>query len=470
VISGNLCVRGESMNTQRVLALLLVLSLRVVAQGGDARTTPKSDDRLKADVLLIVAHPDDETGVSAYVAQLLDQGRRVAAVYLTHGEAGHNNMGRERAASLGAVREMELRHALTQLGVENVWFLGGRDTPSQDVLQSLANWHHGAVLEDVVRIVRLTRPYVILTWQPGFFIGENHGDHQAAGVVATEAFDLAGDPSIFPAQAAQPRHVNETLLEGLQPWQPEKIYFFSDASDDKQFKGKGPSYPLTEVSRKRNLLYWRIAIDEFRFHRTQYRSYIEKLESMNDEQITKIAAADQDGWATPVQFIFGKSIVPGSATGDIFEGVSAAPMAYVRPAAPAPVQHTGISAVIGGPWSFYEAFRHAHGLDQLPQAEVPEIAIAAATTLQVPLILRNDTNETAEVSLATDLPEGWAQKDGSHRYLLSAGDVVSVQIELAAPAKKSDQVAELAFRASSAGRPIGIVKMRVRVGSGGLPQ
>lgn len=458
------------MNVQRVLALLLVLSLRMAAQQSNAHTTPKPDERFKADVLLIVAHPDDETGVSAYLAQLLDQGKRVAAVYLTHGEAGHNNMGRERAASLGAVREIELRRALAELGVENVWFLGGRDTPSQDVLQSLANWHHGAALEDVVRIVRLTRPYVILTWLPGFFIGENHGDHQAAGVVATEAFDLAGDPSIFPAQVAQPRHVNETLLEGLQPWQPEKIYFFSDASDDKQFKGKGPSYPVTEVSGKRNLLYWRIAMNEFRFHRTQYRSYIEKLDSMNDEELAKIAGADQDGWATSVQFIFGKSTVPGSATGDIFEGVRAAPIAYVRPAAPAPVQHAGVSVVIGGPWSSYEAFRRAHGLDQLPQVEVPEIAIAAATTLQVPLILRNDTNEAAEVSLAATVPEGWAQKDESQKYLLFPGEIVPVQVELTVPAKKSDQVAELAFRASSAGRPIGLVKMRVRVGSGGLPQ
>lgn len=463
------------MNIQRVLAFVLVLSLRVIAQEGDIRPTPKPDDRFKADVLLVVAHPDDESGVSAYLAQLLDQGKRVAAVYLTHGEAGHNNMGRERAGSLGAAREMELRHALAQLGVENVWFLGGRDTPTQDVLQSLANWHHGAALEDVVRIVRLTRPYVILTWLPGFFMGENHGDHQASGVVATEAFDLAGDPAIFPAQIAQPRHVNETLLEGLQPWQPQKIYFFSDASDDKQFQGRGPSYPVTEVSRKRNLPYWRVAMNEFRFHRTQYRSYIEKLDGMNDEQLAKIAAADQDGWATPVQFIFGKSIVPGSATGDIFEGVKAAPMAYVRPAPPAPVQRTGseaISEVIGGPWSFYENFRRAHGLDQLPQAEVPEITIAAASTLQVPFILRNDTNEVAEVSLAAILPEGWAQKEkeGSQRYLLPPGDLFPIQIELTAPGKKSEHIEELAFRASSAGRSIGLVKMRVRVGSGGLPQ
>jgi LmbE family N-acetylglucosaminyl deacetylase len=232
------------MNIRRVLALLLILSLRAAAQTAaktdSPHTAPKADERMKADVLLVVAHPDDETGVSAYLAQLLDQGKRVAAVYLTHGEAGHNNMGRERGVSLGTVREMELRHAMTQLGIQNVWFLEGKDTPSQDVLQSLGNWRHGTNLEDVVRIVRLTRPDVIITWLPGIFIGENHGDHQAAGVLAVEAFDTAGDPAVFPAQLAQSRHVNETLLEGLQPWQPQKIYFFSDASDDKLIKGKGP--------------------------------------------------------------------------------------------------------------------------------------------------------------------------------------------------------------------------------------
>lgn len=160
------------MKTWRALALLLLLSIFTLAQPSAPHRAPKADDRLKADVLLIVAHPDDETGVSAYLAQLMDQGKRVAAVYLTHGEAGHNNMGSERAASLGASREMELRHALNYLGVQNVWFLGGRDTPSQDVLRSLANWHHGQALEDVVRMIRITRPYVILTWLPGIYIGE----------------------------------------------------------------------------------------------------------------------------------------------------------------------------------------------------------------------------------------------------------------------------------------------------------
>jgi len=457
------------MNLRRVLALCLVLCLSALAQDSAAQAPPK-DDRFKADVLLIVAHPDDETGVSAYLAQLLDQGKRVAAVYLTHGEAGHNNMGRERGPSLGAAREMELRHAMTQLGVQNVWFLDGKDTPSQDVLQSLANWHHGTSLEEVVRMVRITRPSVIITWLPAIFIGENHGDHQAAGVLAVEAFDSAGDPSVFPAQLAQPRKVNETMLEGLTPWQPQKIYFFSDASDDKQFKGKGPEYPTTPVSPTRHLPYWRIAIEEFRFHLTQYRSYIDKLGTLNEEQLTKLAGADQDGWSGPVQLIFGRSLVSGTATGDVFEGIKPGPFAFVRPAAANPVQHSGLSIEIGGPWHYYENYRRAHDLTQIPKAETPEISVAAGTILQVPVILRNDGGEPAEIVLSMTLPDGWALKNPLAHYRLAPGDLFPLEIEVTTAGKKSDQISEIACRAEAAGHEIGIVKLRVRLAGGGLPQ
>ena len=237
------------MTTLRWMAILAVL-VPVAAAQTPTPTPPllKPDERLKVDVLLVVAHPDDETGVVPYLVQLIDQGKHVAVVYTTHGEAGHNNMGPERAASLGVARELELRHALESVGVNNVWFLSGRDTPSQNVLESLANWHNGQLEEEMVRMVRILRPEVIITWMPGFFVGENHGDHQAAGVLATEAFDSAGDPAIFPAQLAGPTKVNETLLDGLQPWQTKKLYYFPDAADD-IFKGTGPTYQTSGTSR-----------------------------------------------------------------------------------------------------------------------------------------------------------------------------------------------------------------------------
>ena len=470
------------MIIRRVLVLFLVLCLKAAAQTEAPhppeashppevpRAAPKADDRMKADVLLIVAHPDDETGVSAYLAQLLDQGKRVAAVYLTHGEAGHNNMGRERANSLGAVREMELRHAMTQLGIQNVWFLEGKDTPSQDVLQSLGNWGHGANLEDVVRMVRLTRPEIILTWLPGIFIGENHGDHQASGVLAVEAFDSAGDPAVFPSQLAQPRKINETLLEGLQPWQPQKIYFFSDASDDKLIKGKGPQYPTTAISPSRHIPYWRVSMDIFRFHLTQYRTYIEKLQSLNDEQLEKLAGADQDSWSTPVELIFGKSLVQSTPTADVFDGIQPQAPPFDRLPSPNPKEHKGLSIEIGGPWNFYEDFWAAHDLTDLPKPEIPEIAVAAGTILQLPVILRNDDKEPAEVTLTTKLPDGWTLKNPLPHYKLSPGDILPIEVEFTTPPKKTDQISELSCRSEAAGREIGTVKFRVKLVGGALPQ
>src|SRR6266852_1547171 len=216
-----------------VVFALLWAPLRIAAQ--EAKALPVADERYKADILLVVAHPDDEGAATPYLARALDEGKRVAVAFGTRGSSGANEAGTEQAAALGAIREIEARRALETLGIHNVWFLGGKDTASQNVLQSLANWDHGVALEQLVRLVRLTRPGVMLTFLPGTFIGEDHGDHQAAGLLATETFDLAGDSTSFPEQLAGPTKRLEPFLENLRPWQPKKIYYFPDADREDIF-------------------------------------------------------------------------------------------------------------------------------------------------------------------------------------------------------------------------------------------
>jgi LmbE family N-acetylglucosaminyl deacetylase len=123
----------------------------------------------------------------------------------TNGDGGGNSVGNEAGASLGQMREIEARRALAAYGISNVWFLAGHDTPGQNVLRSLDSWNHGRALDEVVRLVRITQPDVILTWLPDAVVGENHDDHQASSVLAVEAFDAAGDPTIFPEQVSPPR-------------------------------------------------------------------------------------------------------------------------------------------------------------------------------------------------------------------------------------------------------------------------
>ena len=456
------------MKLRQSFSVLIVFVATLGAQTPKSPPAPQPDERLKADVLLIVAHPDDETGVSSYLAQLLDQHKRVAAIYLTRGEAGHNNMGPERAAALGAVREMELRRAMTKIGIDNVWFLGGLDTPSQDVLQSLGRWHHGAALEEVVRMVRLTRPEVIITWLPAVFIGENHGDHQASGVLATEAFDMAGDASVFPAQLAAPVHTNETLLEGLRPWQPKKIYYFSDAQEQGQFKISGPQYLATGISPERKLPYWRIALEAFQFHLSQYRGYIEGWGNLDDQQFAAKVKADE--WDGPVQLTFGKSNVGGSVTSDVFEGIKPGEIAFAPPAAEVPQLQAGLAMKLAGPWGFYEVFRRAHALQHLPQAAVPEIAITSGTTLQIPLVVGNNTAAAKEITVSVTLPEGWATQSATATYTIRAGDQLPVNLALDAPKTTSSKMEEIVCSAQADGATVSTVKLHVRRRSGGLPQ
>src|SRR5207248_10916942 len=156
-------------------------------------------------------------------------------------------------------------------GISHVWFLNGPDTPSQDVLNSLETWDHGDSLGRLDRIVRLTRPSVIVTWLPACVAGENHGDHQASGVLATEAFDMAGDPTVFPEQVTPPRNRGDinNLTEGLRPWQAQKIYYVTDASHTDFLANKGPQYSSTDKSPARGVRYSRLPAEECAYHRTQ---------------------------------------------------------------------------------------------------------------------------------------------------------------------------------------------------------
>jgi LmbE family N-acetylglucosaminyl deacetylase len=286
------------------------------------------DSRFKADIIIVAAHPDDETLVTAYLArEIFDHHKRVAVVYGTRGDGGNNDIGPEQALVMGQIREIEARRALATLGISNVWFLTGRDTPSQNVLNSLERCGHGSNLDQLVRIVRitrpsviLTRPSVILTFLPDFTTGENQADHQAAGVLATEAFDLAGDPTTFPEHVSPVTNPdgNMNMTEGLRTWQSEKIYYFHNPTYD-IFSGRGPQYSSDEISPSRHLKYDVLAAETFSQHRTQdgdrVRHAIEDgtLEHSNDGGAQLVTQ--------PVKLILGRSLVACATSDDVFTGI-----------------------------------------------------------------------------------------------------------------------------------------------------
>ncbi|MGA8595448.1 MAG: PIG-L family deacetylase [Bryobacteraceae bacterium] len=430
-----------------------------------APPSPSPDDRYKADILVIVAHPDDETEITGYLARAIyEEHRRVAVIFGTLGDSGGNDMGYEQAASLGAEREIEARRALASFQVMNVWFLGCPDTPGQDVLRSLETWNHGTALAKAVRLVRLTRPEVILTWAPLYVAGENHGDHQAAGVIATEAFDLAGDATAFPEQITAPRDRWDVgnLTEGLHPWQPKKIYYFSDASHTEFLHGRGPSYSTMDVSPSHRAPYYRLAAEEMSFHLTQG----------DTGQMAKnaIAKGDFKYFEEPVQLIFGKSLVKSSPTGDIFEGVSSAKLSFAPPPGYRTPELKGLTLELGGPWAFYRAFWKAHGIEHLAGLLQPEVQISPGQRLHVPLLVSNGEHEAHRVSLSIQAPTGWKQLAGPALYLVRVFDMYPAETVLEAPQTTETGWQKITFEANAEGRPIGSVTLRVKLDPGQLPQ
>ncbi|MGH9615266.1 MAG: PIG-L family deacetylase [Acidobacteriaceae bacterium] len=421
---------------------------------------PPPDKRYKADILVIVAHPDDDTGVSTYLAKaVLDEGKRVAVIFTNRGNSGPNAVGMEQSKALADVREIEARRALATLGITNVWFLRGQDTPTQDVLHSLETLGHGAALEEVVRIIRLTRPSVIITWMPAYVAGENHGDHQAASVTAVEAFDLAGNPTAFPEQLEAPRQHDgiANYGEGLHPWQVKKIYFFSDATHPDFLKGHGPTYLASDISRTKKIPFSDIARQMWK----QYATQIDFSQQVLNYFIN-----------LPEHLVLGKSLVPSPVDADVWTGVNNKPIGFVPRPEFTPSAETGISLELGGPWAFYQDFYRAHGLKSMEHlVDPPQSALSADRQLWVPLLLKNGSSAAADITLHADMPSGWSGNTEDRVYHLDAGATYPIELFLTAPAGSTGKTPQmLRWTASENGAPVGKAKLLVYLEYNDVPQ
>jgi len=467
---------GRFLHRSVGLVCCMAAAFAQVVMAQNPAISPPPDERFKADILVIVGHPDDESLIAGYLARaVLDEHRQVAVVYATRGDAGQNLVGFEQAHALAEIREDEARHALGSIGIHHAWFLRAPDTPYPDVpdvLRSLDSWNHGNVLGEMVRFIRLTRPEVVITMLPDIVVGENHEDHQASGVVATEAFDIAGDPTWFPEQVTAPedRLWYSNLMEGLHIWQAKKLYYFTDASHLDFVKGQGPEYSMTAISPSQHVSYGRLAAKETSFHQTQY----------DGDPAAALAAGDMSYYEQPLTFILGKSMVGGSVAGDIFQGVVSGPVSfhpvrgYQRPPTLNQGQGADFSIELGGGWAFYRQFWPAHNLDSLPRLLAPELGVGGGQNFPVPLLLHNNTDGSVTFVLRAQLPPGWSLDSNSAQYahhplpvnafLVGAHDYFPVRIRLVAPQVSKPAWQEITWSAEADGRSAGSATLKVYVG------
>ena len=210
----------------RIFLLCICIAYGPMGSARGAESSPPARQGaalLKTDLMGVFAHPDDETGVAATVAHYaLGKGLAVAHVYATRGEGGGNMVGRQSGAALGLLREAELKDCLNLLGVRFCYFLDRLDWAyTESAAATLRHWNREETLSRLVKIIRLVRPEVMVTMNPAPVPGQ-HGHHQAVGILATEAFAAAADPARFPDQI---------LKEGLNAWQPRKLYYGGGRSE-----------------------------------------------------------------------------------------------------------------------------------------------------------------------------------------------------------------------------------------------
>jgi LmbE family N-acetylglucosaminyl deacetylase len=213
-----------SMSTfARALSALAVLCLStpvLAAQDGGPRTGGavrlEQERRYLANgrrVLLIAAHPDDEDNrLTAILSRGL--GAETAYLSLTRGEGGQNLIGRELGSTLGVLRSEELLAARAVDGAHQYFTRAFDFGFSKTPAEVFRFWPRDSVLKDMVRIIRRFQPQVIISMFSGT-ARDGHGQHQVAGMLAREAFDLAGDSTRF-------RDLWREEL--LPPWTPLKFY------------------------------------------------------------------------------------------------------------------------------------------------------------------------------------------------------------------------------------------------------
>ena len=164
---------------------------------------PKLPDRDWSRILCVVAHPDDmEYGASAAVAHWARQGKQVAYLLLTSGEAGMQLPPEE----VGPLRAQEQQQACAVVGVETLRIL---NHPDGMLVYGLD------LRRDIARMVREFRPDAVVTanFDIEAYGGLNQADHRVAGLATIDGVRDADNTWIF----------RELIDEGLPKWHAKAL-------------------------------------------------------------------------------------------------------------------------------------------------------------------------------------------------------------------------------------------------------
>ncbi len=290
----------------------------------------------------IAAHPDDERN-ALFALFTHGMGLRSIDVQTNRGDGGQNEIGPELFRDIAVLRTSELLSAHRIDGAEQYFTRAIDYGYSFDPQEVIAKWGRNEIVGDFVRLIRTTRPDVVLTMN----IQGRGGDraHEATTILSREAYREAGDPAMFPEQ----------IKEGLRPWQPKKLYFTGGfgviGAGGRGNAAPPPPPPGVKLVKENTAMYDpllcrtydEIGADAHSNHKCQGTGGLPALPG--------IASGGRGGGRGPAGYELVDSKIPGEMQKDetsMFDGVDTSLAALAQFAGPNPpaALTTGLAAII----------------------------------------------------------------------------------------------------------------------------
>lgn len=376
------------------------------------------------------AHPDDENN-ALHVYLNRGQGARTILATATRGDGGQNEIGPELYDPLAVLRTGELE-AMHRFDASEQYFTRAIDFGySFSIEETLEKWGRDEIISDYVRLIRMTRPDVVLGMNPIGTAGGLH--HQTSGLLSREAFKAAGDPSRYPEQ----------IREGLMPWQPRKYYYPAGGPGGGRGQGAppAPAGPLPlgaikaatfDVSGFDALLgrtYVEIGTEERGMHKSQAMAQLLALPSGRSQQrylLMDTAAPATPSAAEEPSFFHGiDTTIPGLTS--LVNGTPPAALVSGLRAIADRVSAAGKQFDLGGP--FAAAPSIVSGLNAVRTLRQQLVTMGLATDARFNLDARLKTKE-AQFTEAALLAHGLRIEVLSDDGLVVPGQDVRVSISI----------------------------------------
>lgn len=206
------------MKKMLFICFALVIPSLAPAQESAHKPEVSVDKWAKKTILLIGAHADDDAMSHGTLAMLQAHGNQIYIVTLTTGNVGTQDPNLSRT-QLAEIRRQEELAALAELGIPAEHYINlGYD----DGLLEFED--RKAVVEKLVRLIRMIRPDVLFAFDPGKRYQRWHkSDHRTAAYLAADAARAAMWRLLFEGQIIQ---------DGLKEYMIPEYMFYDGARED----------------------------------------------------------------------------------------------------------------------------------------------------------------------------------------------------------------------------------------------